>query len=231
LAAAAGFLGVGVASAAAAHRDRGERMSLFSEADSERIEAAIRRVEEKSATEVVVAIAPRSGEYRLGRGAVAVAAALCAALALHELWPELGVTWLLLAEVPVLFAVHALLGIGPLQRALISEAVIDRHVTDRAFANFARRGIHQTSGGTGVLIFISELEHRVVILGDRGIHQLLGEAGWRAHVDHIVAAIHRGQAATGVIEVLERLLVVLAESAPVQPGDHNELSDRVVRDA
>jgi putative membrane protein len=206
-------------------------MSLFSEADAERIEAAIRRVEEKSASEIVVAIAPRSGEYRLGRGAVAVAAALCAALALHQLWPELGVTWLLLAELPVLLAVHALLGIGPLQRALISQAVIDRHVSDRAFANFARRGIHQTSAGTGVLIFISELEHRVVILGDRGIHQLLGEAGWREHVDHIVAAIHRGQPAAGVIEVLERLGVVLAETAPVQPGDRNELSDRVVRDA
>lgn len=206
-------------------------MSLFSDADSQQIEAAIRRVEEQSASEIVVAIAERSGEYRLGRGAIAIAAALCAALALHQLWPELGATWLLVAQLPVLFAVHALFGIGALQRALISQSVIDRHVADRAFANFARQGIHQTTGSTGVLIFISELEHRVVILGDRGIHQLLGEAGWREHVDHITAAIRRGEAVKGVIEVLERLGAVLAQGAPLQPNDRNELPDRVIRGA
>lgn len=205
-------------------------MSLFSPADSERIEAAIRRAEAKTASELVVAVAARSGDYQLGRGSLALAVALSAALALHEFWPELGVAWLLLGELVVLLALHALLGLGPFQRVLLSKAVTDRVVSERAFATFARRGIHQTAGGTGVLIFVSELEHRVVILGDRGIHAHLGDAGWQKHVDHIVAAIRRGQAATGVIEVVDELGALLAQVAPVQPGDHNELADAVIRE-
>ncbi len=56
-----------------------------------------------------------------------------------------------------------------------------------------------------MLILISELEHRVMILGDLAIHEHVGDEGWEAHVAHIVQAIKRGELATGVVEVVEQL--------------------------
>jgi putative membrane protein len=205
-------------------------MSLLSDADERRIEAKIAEIERRSAGEIVVAVVARSGEYALGRAALAFACALSAALALFEYRPDLPATYGLLLELGTAFAVYLLLGATGLERLLIPRGVAAARVTARAFSLFAERGIHRTEHRTGILIFLSELEHRVVILGDRTIHERLGESGWQAHVDHIVAAVRRNQAAQGILDVLDRLAASLAELVPATEGDRNELSNRVVRE-
>jgi putative membrane protein len=116
-----------------------------------------------------------------------------------------------------------------LERLLISKRAAEQAVEVRAFAVFAGRGLHRTRERTGLLILLSELERRVVILGDSGIHAVVGEGGWRVHVDRIVQAIHDGRAGQGVLETLEVLEPVLAERAPRSADDTNELENRVVR--
>jgi uncharacterized membrane protein len=76
---------------------------------------------------------------------------------------------------------------------------------------------------------LSELERRVVLLGDRGIHARVGTEGWNKHVEHVIMRIREGRAADGVIEVLRELEGVLARQVPVQPDDENELPNAVVR--
>jgi putative membrane protein len=206
-------------------------MSLLSADDEQRIEAKIAEIERRTAGEIVVAVVARSGEYALGRAAVAFAAALCAALALFEFRPDLPPEWGLLLELVVALAAYWLLGIGGLERLLVPPRVADARVSSRAFSLFAERGIHRTVHHTGILVFLSELEHRVVILGDVTIHERLGQQGWQAHVDHIVQAIRRGDASRGILEVLERLGDVLAELVPAGAMNADELPNRVVRDA
>jgi putative membrane protein len=204
-------------------------MSLLSDADGRRIEEAVRALEKKSSTELVVAVVPRSADYWQVRLTVAVAWSLAAALALVYFRPELDPSWVLLLEVPVGFATFLLFGHGPLARLLIPKAASREAVERRAFELFSSRGLHATRDRTGMLILVSELEHRVVILGDRAIHERVGNAGWQAHVDHIVAAIHRGDAVTGILDVLDRLDHAHAELLPIAAGDTNELPDDIVR--
>ena len=80
-----------------------------------------------------------------------------------------------------------------------------------------------------MLILVSELERRVVILGDRGIHERVGDAGWREHVDHVVEAIHDGDLARGLLDVIERLGAAHAAANPVRNDDTNELPDDLLR--
>jgi putative membrane protein len=80
-----------------------------------------------------------------------------------------------------------------------------------------------------MLILVSELERRVVILGDRGIHERVGDAGWQEHVDHVIDAIHRGELARGLLDVIERLGATHAAANPVRGDDTNELPDELVR--
>jgi putative membrane protein len=205
-------------------------MSLLSETDSRRIEAAVRELETKSATELVVAVVPRSADYWQARLVVAVAWSLATAHALLQFRPDVPTLVAILLEVPVGVATFYLFGRGALARLLLPRGVAAEAVERRALELFGSRGLTRTRDRTGMLILLSELEHRVVILGDRGIHERVGDAGWKEYVDHIVAAIRRGEAARGLLEVIELLGKKHAELDPVRPGDTNELPDGVVRD-
>jgi len=92
---------------------------------------------------------------------------------------------------------------------------------------FLEHAVFDTKARNGVLILLSELEHGVTILGDRGIHSRLQGAGWEAHVTTIVSAIRAGKPAEGVAQVIDALALVLAEQDPIQRDDANELPDGV----
>jgi len=205
-------------------------MSLLSDSDLERVERAVQELEKTSATELVVAVFERSGEYWQRRVAVALLWSIGAALGLVELFPELYAAWAVVLQIPVGFLTYALFGVDVLERLLIPKSTAAEAVDRRALETFAARGLYKTRDRTGMLILISELEHRVVILGDTGIHERVGSAGWQAHVDHLTAAIRRGDAVTGLLEVIERLGKLHAEHVPARPDNFNELPNEVVRD-
>lgn len=203
-------------------------MTLLDAAQKQRIEVAIAALEERTAAEVVVAVVPQSGRPWLTRSLVAFACGLLGAWLFLEWAPVADARWALGFELAVTFAAFALFGARPLERLLIAPALAEREVAEHAFALFARHGLHRTRGHTGVLILLSELERRAVILGDEGIHARLGEQGWRRHVDRIVDAIRRGRAADGLVEVLRELTDVLAELAPPEAKNDNELPNAVL---
>jgi putative membrane protein len=204
-------------------------MGLLSEADARRIEDAVRALEKKSATELVVAVVPRSADYWQARLVVAVAWSLAAAHAVLQFRPDVAPFVAILLQIPVGLATFLLFGRGALARLLIPKGAAAEAAERRAFELFAANGLTRTRDRTGMLILISELEHRVVILGDQGIHERVGEAGWRDHVDHLIAAIQRGDAARGLLDVIERLGVAHAERNPARADDANELPDEIVR--
>jgi putative membrane protein len=94
---------------------------------------------------------------------------------------------------------------------------------------FAQRGVHNTREHTGLLIFISELEHQVVILGDRGIDAHLGAKGYADFVAKITAGIRANTLATNLVEVIDACGKLLAKHYPKRADDKNELPDAVVR--
>jgi putative membrane protein len=203
-------------------------MTLLLPEDERLIEAKIAEIEGRTASEVVVAVVSRSAPHNQAWLGLALAVGIPFAALTYLLHiPALARNLVALALAALLFALRS----TPIWRAFVANAALDQAVRERAKRFFVERGIDRTKHHTGVLVFISEFEHRVVILGDTAIHERLGDATWQAHVDHIVAAIARGQARRGVLEVLDRIGSVLAEIAPIEPGDQNELPNRVLRDA
>jgi putative membrane protein len=203
--------------------------SLLSEADAREVEAAVKRVEAQSAAEVVVAVLPQSREYWQGRVLLAVLWGLGAGLAFLVLEPWQEPIYALAIEVLVGVGAFALGGFLPLQRRLFSAEVARQAVQARAFQLFAERGLQATSGRTALLIFVSELERRVVLLGDRRLHAEVGQQGWEEHVARLLEHIRAGHARAGLLEALERLGPQLAAVAPRLPNDENELPDAVLR--
>lgn len=204
-------------------------MALLTQDETSLIEQAIARVESRSATELVVAVVERSDDYHLPRVLVTFGWTLALSLIAVFFVPALPPWWVVAAELPLAFLLFALFGLPGIHRRLLPRQTVERAVQERAYAVFAERGLHRTRQRTGLLIMLSELEHRVVILGDSGIHALVGDAGWRDYVGRIVRGIREGRAAAGVLEAIAELEPLLATHAPRQSDDENELADAVVR--
>ena len=203
--------------------------SLLSDADAREVEAAIGRVERGTSAEVVVAVVPQSGEHWRGRVLVSLAWSLSAAFAVLEFLPRKPPALALLLEVAVGLGSFLVLRWAPLQRWLVSPAAAERAAHARAFQLFAEHGLHGTQGRTALLIFVSELERRVVLLGDATIHAQLGQAGWQAEVQRLVGRIRECRLRDGLLEVLAELEPRLSAVAPRKPDDANELPDAVLR--
>ena len=204
-------------------------MGLLSSEQAAAVEQAIARVESRSGTELVVAVVERSDDYVAPRALVTFGWTLALSLAAAFFLPKLPPWWLIPLQMPLAAVLYALFSRPRLCRRLIPRGRAELAVQARAYSVFAERGLHRTRERTGLLILLSELEHRVVILGDSGIHALVGESGWREHVDRIVARIHEGRAAEGVLETIAVLEPLLAEHAPRRADDQDELANAVVR--
>lgn len=203
--------------------------SILSEADAREVEAAIGRVEAQTAAEVVVAVVPQSQEYWRGRVLLALAWSLAAGFAFLWLEPWREPALVLVVEVVIGAAAFALAGRGPWRRWLMWGSETERAVRARALQLFAERGLHGTRGRTALLVFVSELERRVVLLGDRSLNDELGQRGWDEQVELLLHHIRAGRARQGLLEVLEQLTPRLASVAPRQADDENELPDAVLR--
>ena len=176
-----------------------------------------------------MAVVESSHDYAGPRALFAFGWTLAATLVVHYCFEQLSSWWLIPLQFPLGLALYALLGVPGLRRLTVPAALAEQAVQARAFSVFAERGLHRTRDRTGLLVLLSELEHRVVILGDSGIHELVGEGGWQEHVNRIVERVREGRAAQGILECLDALEPLLAQKAPRREDDENELEDRVIR--
>jgi putative membrane protein len=203
--------------------------SLLSDADAREVEAAVTRVENGTAAELVVAVVPRSADHWHARILVSLAWAMAAAFCVLEFLPGRTPVLALLVQLSIGVLSFFVLGWQPLQRWLLSPGAAEQAARARAFQLFAERGLYGTKGRTALLIFVSELERRVVLLGDAAIHAQLGQAGWTEEVQRIIRRIREGRLKDGLLEVLAELEPRLAAAAPRQIDDSNELPDAVIR--
>lgn len=203
--------------------------SLLSEADAREVEAAVARVEGQSSAELVVAVLPRSSDYWQGRVALAVAWALAAGFAFLHFAPWHEPALALALEVVVGLLSFGISATPALRRLLVTPRAAAAAVEARAYQLFAERGLHGTRARTALLIFVSELEHRVILLGDHAIHERLGQSGWDEQVKLLVSFIRRNECKQGLLEVIAQLEPKLVEVAPRQHDDVNELPDAVLR--
>jgi putative membrane protein len=204
--------------------------SLLSESDAREVEAAIARVERLTAAELVVAVLPQSADHWRGRVLASLAWSLAAALATLRFLPTHSAMFALLSELVVGAVTFTALGWAPLRRLFVSPAAAERAAHARAFQLFAERGLYGTQARTALLIFVSELERRVVLLGDATIHAELGEPGWQREVARLVERISKNRLRDGLLEVIAELEPRLAAVAPPAANNRNELPDSIIRD-
>jgi putative membrane protein len=210
------------------HR-RYQAAGVLGESDLAAVRAALAQAESRTAGEIVPVVLERSDSHPEARWIVALGALLLgsALLARHLPWESPA---LLLACQVALGALGwlAAFALPDLQRLVISEQRATEVAEEQAVQEFHRQGLHKTQHATGVLLFVSLLERRVIVLGDEGIHARVGDAHWTATTAAVLDGIARGSLRDGLIAGIERCGAVLAEHFPGRPHDRNELADRLV---
>jgi putative membrane protein len=210
---------------------------LLSEAEKQKIIAAVQSAEKRTSGEIVPMIVSSSYHYPMAavRGAALVAFPLALGLtplAGGYLWLGSQNMWIFVALLVLLFGcLHQLVAHSPgLKRLFISRAEIEEEVREAALVNFFSEGLHRTRDATGVLIFISLLEHKVWVLADQGINARVAADQWQTIVAGIVEGIKAGRAAEAICEGVAQVGEVLARHFPRKAEDSDELQNLIVDD-
>jgi len=204
-------------------------MALLSEAEKQKIAQAVALAESKTSGEIVVSYVRRSGTYRWIDGLAALKGAFMGtlvAVVLHSGRWDFSPWNLLVWQSAGAFFYVALVQIPFLRRLPVSKKEFAVRTHAGALQVFLESGVMRTRDRTGVLIYVSEFEHRVEILADQGIHSVLDNQYWNAQVELIVAGIRANRACEALCEAVAQIGSKLSEKFPIRADDTNELPNQ-----
>jgi len=219
----------------------------LSQADRDKISAAIAAAEAKSDGEIVAVATPISDPYHdvALHWAVAVMILALAVSAWRPDWlqfwydqllggwhaePTLGelLTFLMVAAVLKFTAALLLLKYMPLRLALTPGATKHRRVRRRAIVVFKAAAERRTAGRTGVLIYLSMAERRAEIVGDEAISKVTTPEVWGEAMAALLVDVRDGRPGDGIAAAIGQVGAVLAEHFPRTAGDTNEIPDKLI---
>lgn len=201
---------------------------LFTEEQKEQIRQAVIDAERRSSGEIVPMVIDRSGNYLQFPLTGAILFTFLAALAGVALRPQTTAAQLLLVEVVTFWICFKIIEkTNRLWAWLIPDSLMEKAVARRAEEAFYEHRLHETQDKTGVLIFLSLLEHRVHLLADAGIHKKVPAETWENLVRQITAGMKEGHPFESLHHAVAACGNLLAEHFPKKPGDIDELPNQL----
>lgn len=219
-------------------------MVRFSADDEARINAAIAAAERTTAGEIFCIMARRTSTYAETPIAYAAFFSLLAPLGVVALglepwnwasgWnvlaprPEQAVFAYALLQAAVFLATLAVTAWRPVRLRLAPFPLKRARVHKVALQQFLAKGLHQTTGRTGVLILAAAEERHAEIIADEGIYAKVSPEVWADALTALIAGMKRGEAADGFVEAVGLCGEILAEHFPPSLENPNELPDTVM---
>lgn len=202
--------------------------------DREKIRATVAKAESGLTAEIVPCVFEQSSPYPesiwagAGAGMSLAVAALFLLDMFHPLWLPLS---RLILWVPAAGLFGAALGRwwAPAKRALIGGRRMEEAVARRAKEVYFDRGITNTAGRDGVLIFASLLERRVVVLADETVRAKVPAAAWNGAIVAMTALAAEGRVADGLCAAVEKAAAAMSAAGfSGKPASGNELGDEPI---
>jgi putative membrane protein len=203
-------------------------MKTLTKQDRDKIEAAIKKAEAGTSGEIVFSEAPASAHYHhatLQGALIAMAVLTGISLALPVSHTITSLLWTEFVSFAIFYSILPHL---PWRRWIIPGHEMDARVHEAAFMQFYSSGLFRTRESNGVEIYLSFFERRVVVIGDRGIHEKMGDQHWQNVRDLIIRGMYQGNVCGGICAAIEACGKALAEHFPPRPDDVNELPDGIV---
>ena len=208
---------------------------LFTPEELAQIQQAVQRAEAGSGGEIVPVLARQSSFYESAYWRAGFLLASLTGLLFTLLYfttdfllfapPHL---WLLIVLASGLLGALITLLVPAVKRLLISRATQKARVLNQAKTAFYDHGLTMTAQRTGILLYISFLEHQAVILADVGIDELVPPPTWQTMINELTGGLKAGRRVESICAILEACGRLLEESGVQRAvDDDNELPDEV----
>jgi len=204
----------------------------ISQSGFEQVEKAIAEAESHTSGEIVPILVRRSST--IGHVPIILACLFLISyflLGIESLQEEfLGShpLWFLLDILLALILGFTLGRIGFLQRLLTSSDDMSDQVDMRSEVEFYEAGLNRTKDATGILIFVSLMEHRATVLADRAITEKMPKETWTEVVNLVLDGVKKGDLSKGFSDAITRCGEILKPEFPIQSDDTNELKDHLI---
>lgn len=202
--------------------------NFFTQTEKERIAQTIGAVEKLTAGEIAVLIVDESDRYPESAILSGITLGSVVALVVTDLFFHDSLWFFLPTALLAGLAIGWLTGRVPaLKRLFIPQTRLEEEVGQRALQAFYDKGLHRTRDATGVLFFISLLEHKAWVLADQGIYQQINQETLNQYAANVAAGIKQGRAGEALRQEIEKIGIILAQHFPIKPDDTNELPNEV----
>jgi len=211
----------------------------FTQQELDRVKAAVTEAEAKISGEIVVYYSSQSADYPQAKYISALFFIFLKAIGLlvmHEfilpgtyLFIFHPVVFTLILFMAGVFGYFAASYLPFLKQWLVKKQVMANAVRLRSHAVFTEANVHNTKHKTGILIYISELEHRVEVIGDLGISAKVKETEWNGILSAITSGLKSGQRVDGICTAV-RLCgeLLLKYGFVIEADDTNELNNDMI---
>ncbi|WP_271424043.1 TPM domain-containing protein [Aequorivita sinensis] len=98
---------------------------------------------------------------------------------------------------------------------------------DRATEVFEMLNMHNTKESNGVLIYVAVEDRTLVIMGDKGINDVVGQNFWEGTKDVIINHFKNGDMKQGLVDGILKAGQQLKKHFPYKKDDKNELPDDI----
>ncbi len=206
----------------------GGRQIGLPEAALQRIAAAVAAAEAKTSAEIRVVVAR---EPLIQHPFYSIMWA--ALLALVSPWPlaiflSMRTLQLLSIQAAVFMVAAGVLMLPSIAQRVVPRLAMKAAARAAAIEMFLAHGIPQTQGRTGILIFAAAQEHLIEVVADEGVHVPLGHAAWQDICERVAEQAKAGNLADGLTAGVQKAGELLAGPYPSQPGEKNDLDNRVI---
>lgn len=217
-------------------------MAKLSKKEKELIAEAVSKAEKNTSGEIAVVVAKQSCDYAIYELTFAVIVGLIFmvlsliffskidALIMNSFWsnsPVITPSVIGLGTFVIITICYFLANISVVDRLIIPKSVKEEKVKEKAQLSFVEYGVSKTRDRTGVLIFISNLEKKVLILADSGIAEIYPNESWQKQVNSIITGIKSNNFGAELTKVITEIGQVLAKNFPAKDDDTNELANHV----
>jgi len=190
------------------------------------VEQAVREAEARTAAELIVVVAARSGSYldiALAVGSGFAMLVLLVALFAPAVFGPVAVA----VELPLVFSLAAWLAHRwpRLLRTLAPADRMRRQVARAASEQFLSEAVHGTRGRTGLLVYLSLLEERATLVPDLGLEARVPSAFWRDIRWSDTGDRSRPRTQADVLRGIAEIGAILRERVPGDGTDVNESPD------
>jgi putative membrane protein len=125
-------------------------------------------------------------------------------------------------------AALAVLALPRLRPLVAGGEAVERRTAQRAREAFLAYEVFRTASRTGILVCVFELEHRVVVLADEGIHRVAPSGTWDALAAETARAMRESGSGAALLGAVRRCGELLSERGLGRADDDaNELADHL----